>query len=88
MNSFRQFVMAAVRVVMFASSVIVLLAVLRSVLSHPTTRAALGISLLFLVVGAILTAAAWTLRRIWTISGQVASAIVPASSQTSKEEQA
>ena len=43
MNSFRQFAMSAVRVVMFASSVIVLLAVVRSVLSHPTTRAALGI---------------------------------------------
>jgi uncharacterized membrane protein len=88
MNSFRQFVMTGVRVVMFATSVIVLLAVVRSVLSHPTTRAALGISLLFLAVGAILTAAAWALRRMWIVSGQLASVIVPASSQAPKEEQA
>jgi long-subunit fatty acid transport protein len=88
MNSFRQFVMTAVRVVMFATSVIVLLAAVRSVLSHPTTRAALGISLLFLTVGAILTAAAWALRRMWTVSGQLASVIVPASSQVPKEERA
>ena len=88
MNSFRQFAMSAVRVVMFASSVIVLLAVVRSVLSHPTTRALLGISLLFLAVGAILTAAAWALRRMWSVSGQLASVIVPAPSQAAKEEQA
>ena len=88
MNSFRQFVMTGVRVVMFSGSVIVLLAVVHSVLSHPMTRALLGISLLFLAVGAILTAAAWTLRRMWTVSGQLASVIVPASSETQKEEQA
>jgi hypothetical protein len=88
MNSFRQFVMTAVRVVMFSGSAIVLLAVLHSVLSYPMTRAALGVVLLFLLVGAILTAAAWTLRRVWTVSGQLASVIFPASSQASKEEQA
>ena len=88
MNFFRQFAMTAVRVVMFASSVIVLLAVLHSVLSHPMTRALLGISLLFLAVGAILTAAAWALRRMWSVSGQLASVIVPAPSQAAKEEQA
>ncbi len=88
MNSFHQFVTTAVRVVMFASSVIVLLAVLHSVLSYPMARAALGVVLLFLAAGAILTAAAWTLRWMWSVSGQVASVIVPASSQASKEEQA
>ena len=88
MNSFRQFVMTGVRVVMFSGSVIVLLAVLHAVLSHPMTRAALGVVLLFLAVGAILAAAGWTLRRMWTVSGQLASVIVPASSQIPKEEQA
>jgi hypothetical protein len=66
-----------IRVAVFTGGLIVLLETLRFVLTHPLMRTALGTSLLLLGVFAILAAWAWTLRKLWILSGIVVAVVLP-----------
>ena len=66
----------ATRVLVFTGGLIGLPGIIRFVLNHPALRTALGMSLLLLGSVAVLAAGAWMLRKLWILSGIVATVVL------------
>ena len=65
----------ATRILIFASSLWAILQAMAFLLHNPARLMALGVVLLLISAGVFLAACAWTLRKLWAVSGIAALAI-------------
>lgn len=65
----------ATRILIFASSLWAILQAMAFLLHNPARLMALGVVLLLISAGVFLAAWAWTLRKLWAVSGIAALAI-------------
>ena len=60
------------RILLFVTSLYAALWSIALLLHVPAVRLAFAVVLLLIAIGVLLTACAWLLRKLWSISGQVA----------------